>query len=333
MLKIGLIGCGYLGSRHLNHLSTLEGVEVSSVWDNDPSMGEKAAKEFGVPIASNLNDLLTKSDAVDIVTPTSTHYEIGLEVINAGLPIFVEKPICATLEEGELLVRKAQEADVILQVGHIERFNRAFRALKNIRIQPRFIEAHRLAFWNPRAGDVAVVHDLMIHDLDLILTLANDFPAQINASGVAVVSNKIDIANVRLEFPSGLVANITASRISLKSMRKLRMFGNQEYIAIDMNKGTCEFLGMGKELPTEAEALGNIGLDDEQRVLFQRLLVAEEGDALRMELEAFRDAIVSDSHPPISGEDGLKALKLAEMIVAEIEVNLEKASFTQSHSF
>jgi len=327
LLKIGLIGCGYLGSRHLKHLCKLDGIEVSAVWDNSLSARDKAVKEFSIPVASSLKDLINKSDAVDIVTPTSTHCKIGLEVVNAGLPIFVEKPICATFIEGERLLQEAEAAGVMIQVGHIERFNRAFRALNGIAVQPRFIEAHRLSFWNPRGGDVAVIHDLMIHDLDLILTLANDFPIQIHASGVAVVSDSIDIANVRLEFSDGLVANVTASRISVKSMRKLRLFGNREYIALDMNKGTCEYLGVGandSEIPMGAEAIGEIGLDDMQRVLYERLLTAEEGDALQLELAAFRDAVITGSQPPVSGNDGLKALKLAEMIVSDIEVHQQK---------
>ena len=322
LLKIGLVGCGYLGSRHLKHLLDIEGVEVSGVWDMDPATRKKANDEFDVQVAVDLEDLISRSDVVDIVTPTSTHYEIGLQVIEAGLPLFVEKPICATYDEGLQMIEKARSAGVPIQVGHIERFNRAFRALGSVKVRPGFIEAHRLAPWSPRGGDVAVVHDLMIHDLDLILTLADDFPVQIHANGVGVVTDSVDIANVRLEFASGLVANVTASRISLKRMRKLRLFGDSEYIALDLADGTCEYVGVTSDksqIPVGSQLIGALGEGEMQRLLYRRFLPAEEGDALKLQLAAFRDAVIQDSAPQVTGEDGLNALKLAESIVAQIK--------------
>lgn len=299
----------------------MDGVEVSGVWDTDPASRQEAETNYGIRGAVSLEDLLHRSDAVDVVTPTSSHYEIGLRIIEAKLPLFIEKPLCSTASEGRRLVERADDSGVILQVGHIERFNRAFRALQGVALQPRFIEVHRLSFWNPRGVDVAVVHDLMIHDLDLILTLAGDFPQDIHASGVSVVSDSIDIANARLEFNSGLVANLTASRISLKQMRKLRMFGSNEYITLDLAEGKCDYYGATADpahIPADADILSELGVGSKARTLYRHNLQADEKDALLLQLEGFRDAIISGSKPPVSGADGLRALELAELIVNRI---------------
>ena len=327
MLRVGLVGVGYLGTRHLNHLSTLENVTVSAVWDISPEALQTAANAFKVPAAASLDDLIAKSDAVVVVAPTTAHFEIGMAVIDAGKPLFIEKPICATAAEGMALVEAGEAKNVPIQVGHIERFNRGFRALKNLAIHPRFVEIHRLAQWNPRGGDVAVVHDLMIHDLDLLLTLAGCNPGSIHASGVGVVTPSIDIANARLEFPTGLVANVTASRISLKQMRKLRLFGEHEYIALDLGKGTCEYVGaemgfsnapLGDLIPG-VEILGEMEMGARRMRLFRRFPEAPEGDAMRLELSAFRDAVLNGSEPLVTGRDGLKALELAEAILVKIK--------------
>ena len=324
LLKIGLVGCGYLGSRHLKHLSSLEGVEVSRIWDQDPVALTRAAENFGILPAGSLEDLLSNSDAVDVVTPTATHFEIGRRVLEAGLPLFIEKPLCATGEEGERLVEMADAARLPIQVGHIERFNPAFRALQTLNIRPSFIEAHRLAPWNPRGIDVAVVHDLMIHDLDLLLALAGEFPDAVHASGVGVVTDSVDIANVRLEFPGGLVANITASRISLKQMRKLRIFASNAYITLDFVLGSCEYVGVSPDLdkiPENAQIIGEMGEGERKRFVHHSATFAEKGDALRLELESFRDAVLTGTTPPVTGGDGLRALKLAELVVIKISGN------------
>jgi len=341
MLRIGLAGVGYLGSRHLKHLLEISGVELAGIWDNSPAVREKVQSEFGIPVAKNFSALLDRSEAIVLVTPTSTHHELGMQVVSAGLPLFVEKPICAGFQEGAELVELAEEKGVMIQVGHIERFNRAFRALQTIqgesdrlvlpgqiplashtvKVRPRFIEAHRLAPWAGRGVDVAVVYDLMIHDLDLILSLVQSKISAVHASGVGVVTNSVDIANARIEFENGAVANITASRISLKRMRKIRIFGQQEYIALDFNKGTCEYVGAcGDEasLPSGAEVLGAIGEGEHQVGLYRHFVEAPEGDAMRLELEAFRDAVVNGTPPPVTGVDGLKALILADRIVQVI---------------
>ena len=322
MIRIGLVGAGYLGARHLKHLLDLEGVAISGVWDNDPDVRSRTAMEYGVETTSNLTELIDRSDGIDVVTPTSTHYSIGMQVIEAGKPLFVEKPICASSNEGTLLVESSVKKGVPVQVGHIERFNRAFRALQSVKIRPRFIEVHRLAPWNPRGIDVAVVYDLMIHDLDLVLTLAEGEPIQIYANGVSVVSDSVDIATTRIEFSDGLVANITASRISLKKMRKLRLFGENEYIALDMDKGTCEYVRVSDHIdkvPKAAQPLGEMTVQDRSPILYRRLLNAPEKDALRLELESFRDTILHGTLPPVTGQDGLKSLNLAEQIIKRIQ--------------
>lgn len=322
MLRIGLAGAGYLGSRHLKHLAELPGVELSGVWDSDPVVRAAIQEQYGIISTNSYKELIENSDAVDLVTPTPTHFELASLAVKAGRPIFIEKPLCASYSDGSELIELAARHNVIVQVGHIERFNQAFRALRDMDINPQFIEAHRLSQWVMRGADVAVVYDLMIHDLDLILALAKSEPEHIHANGVGVVTDSVDIANARIRFESGLVANITASRISLKRMRKIRIFGRQEYIALDFNKVTCEYVGAtsgDKPIPVGAMPLGKLGEGVRQQNLFRHYLEAEEGDALRLELEAFRDSVVNKIPPPVTGEDGLKALKLAEQVVQTIE--------------
>lgn len=322
MIKIGLIGLGYLGNRHLHHLLNLKDLKLTCIYDIDNQIREKIQSDYRLKVAKNIDELLNSVDAVDIVTPTSTHFEIAEQAIKAGKHLFIEKPICANSEEGNLLVKIAEAKNLVLQVGHIERFNQARRSLDLIEFNPRFIEAHRLAMWNPRGVDVAVVHDLMIHDLDLVLSVTNSEIKSIHANGVAVISDSVDIATARIEFEDGLVANITASRISLKNMRKMRLFGEQEYIALNLLKGECEFVSVADSLtdvPDGFHPLGNLAVNDKRRIVFRKFLKAEEGDALRLELTAFRDSIISSSPAIVTGRDGLKALILAEKIVSKIK--------------
>ena len=322
MIKIGLIGIGYLGKKHLQHLLNLESIKLAAVFDIDPLICEIVRAEFGVNVSNNLNELLDSVDAVDIATPTSTHFEVAKLAIDAGKHLFVEKPICASIEEGKILVETAGDKNLILQVGHIERFNRARRSLEMIDFNPRFIEAHRLAMWNPRGVDVAVVHDLMIHDLDLILSMTSSDVKSIHANGVAVISDSVDIATARIEFEDGMVANVSASRISLKNMRKLRLFGGREYIALDLLKGECEFVGVADELegvPDGFHPLGDLAVDDRRRIVYRKFIKVAEGDALRLELTAFRDSILNNVPAVVSGRDGLRALDLAERIVSIIQ--------------
>jgi len=302
----------------------LKNVRLECVYDVDSKVCEIAHADFGVRIASNIEELLDAVDAVDIATPTITHFEIARKAIEAHKNLFIEKPICANVAEGRLLVELANANKLLMQVGHIERFNRARRSLDLVEFNPRFIEAHRLAEWNPRGGDVAVVHDLMIHDLDLILSLTSSDVSSIYANGVAVISDSVDIATARIEFDDGLVANVTSSRISLKNMRKMRLFGEREYIALDLLKGECEFVGVVDKIaavPDGFHPIGDLTVGDRHRILFRKFLKAAEGDALRLELTAFRDSILTNSEPVVTGMDGLKALELAERIISIIKKN------------
>ncbi len=322
MLKIGLAGVGYLGCRHLKHLIEMEGVRVSGIWDIDPEKMRDASSEFGVSPARSLDDLIKSSDAIDIVTPTSTHFDIAWQCMENGKPVFIEKPICAAFDQGKKLVELSKKLGIPVQVGHIERFNRAFRSIQRTPVDPHFIEAHRLALWTPRGVDVSVVYDLMIHDLDIILSLSKAKPVHLHANGVGVITDTVDIANARIEFDAGLVANVTASRISLKKMRKLRLFGDNEYIALDMAKGSCEYIGVcdnEDNVPENALPLGTMDIPGSHRIIYQKMLEVEEADAMRLELESFRDAIINETEPTVTGEDGLRALDLAEQIVKQIE--------------
>ena len=313
---------GHLGIHHLRHLSSIEGFEVSGIFDISPDAGRIAAEKFQVSVFDDINELIEASDVLDVVTPTSTHSQIGHLVIQAGKPLFIEKPVCATVSEAMKLVEFAKTKGIPIQVGHIERFNRAFRGLNRVKVKPKFIEAHRLATFNPRGNDVAVVLDLMIHDLDLILSLTTSEPVAVYASGVPVISDSIDIANARIEFADGLVANITASRISLKRMRKLRLFGQQEYIAVDMDKGECEYVGgtfNDVPIPDEAESVGTLEMGEKRLNLFHQSLTAVEDDAMKLELTAFRDCLIHKTAPLVTGEDGLRALRLAELIIEKIK--------------
>lgn len=318
MVKIGLVGVGYLGKRHLGHLISLDHVEVSGIWDTDVDVLNETATEFDVAPAENLQKLIHNSDAIVVVTPTSSHFEIGLQVLEASKPLFIEKPICATTAQAKTLVETSHERGVPIQVGHIERFNKAFRSLKEIEVKPRFIEVHRLASWVTRGADVAVVSDLMIHDLDLILALTDATPDHIHANGVNVISNSIDIATARIEFSNGMVANVTASRISLKRMRKMRLFGEHEYVVLDLDKKICEYISAvpgESELPPDSEYLASMELNEKHLDIYKRTPAVQDDDAMRLELQSFVNVVANNSKPIVTGDDGLKAVELAERIV------------------
>jgi len=309
----------------------MKGVEVVAVFDPDDAACSRVVNEYRLPIASSLEEAIHYADAVLVASPTTSHFDIGMKVVAAGRPLFIEKPICATTEEGERLVTAALKAGVPIQVGQIERFNRAVRSLGGRALRPRFIEAHRLAEWNPRGVDVAVVHDLMIHDLDLILYFAGERPSRIEASGVGVITSTIDIANARLTFPSGLVANVTASRISLKRMRKMRLFGASEYISLDLGKGACEVIGVDdgtQGIPEGAIPLGEMELRGLRRRVWRQIPDAPEDDAMRLELTAFQRTVEEGLSPVVSGAEGLAALQLAEAVVAEIEAAVPSLAST-----
>lgn len=320
-LRVGVVGAGYLGTIHCRLLSANSDVLWTGVFDTDMNKAQSVAEQFGGLSAPTLLHMIEHSDALLVVSATSSHYAVAKQALEAGKHVFLEKPITTTVAEGEELVALAKSKKLVIQVGHVERFSRAFRALGSDYPHPKFIEAHRLAQFKPRGTDVAVVLDLMIHDLDLILKLMGEFPTQIEASGVAVISEAADIANARLTFPSGGVANVTASRISANPMRKLRMFSEDSYISLDFAKGDVQQFRLAHS--DEEHVPGTLMLGEIEKGAVKRKILmgapeASEGNAIDMEQKAFFAAVVTGTEPPVTGQDGLNALKVAVKILEKI---------------
>jgi len=316
MLKVGVLGAGHLGKIHLRLLNESEKYELIGFYDPDAINAKKVSKEFGYSYFENINTLIDSVDVVDIVTPTLSHFDCAKKAIEKGKHIFIEKPITNTLEEAEKLLSLEKEFKVKGQVGHVERFNPAFTAVKDKIENPMFIETHRLAEFNPRGTDVPVVLDLMIHDIDAILSVVNSEVKNINASGVSVISNSPDIANARIEFESGCVANLTASRISLKNMRKSRFFQKDAYISVDFLEKKVEVVKM-KDAPEKAGAFDMILQNAEgikKQIYFENPDI-KTNNAIADELETFADAIVNDTIPVVSLKQGSQALKVALQII------------------
>ena len=319
-LQISVIGTGHLGKIHTKLISQVPGVELAGVYDADSDKCKAVAAEFGCRAHDNLPDALIRSEALIIAAATTAHYDIALDAIYQGRHVFIEKPIAATAEEGREIVEAAETSGVKLQVGQIERFNPAFKAIEGIKLDPRFIEVHRLAAFNPRGTDVAVVMDLMIHDLDLILKMVGSPLKEMHASGVEVVSADIDIANVRLIFESGCVANVTASRLSAKKMRKMRLFQRDGYISLDFATGEAEIFEIGDgEAPSGGFILGAIDQGVHKRNIVYRKPPAPSVNAMLEEQKSFVNAILNDTETAVPGSEAQAALELAEKIVAEIE--------------
>ena len=309
-----------MGTIHARLLAN-QNVTWSGIYDIDPARSQKAATDFKGTAVDSLSQLIEQSDALVVASATSSHYEIGRQILSAGKHLFLEKPITVTPEEGETLVALAKSKNLCLQVGHVERFSRAFRSLGSNHPKPQFVEAHRLSQFRPRGTDVAVVLDLMIHDLDLILNLMGEYPSGVEAAGVAVISEGVDIANARLTFPSGAVANVTASRISANPMRKLRMFAEDSYIALDFATGTTQVFRIAH--PGEEHLAGTTSLGEIEKAAVKRNILfstpsAPEGNAIEMEQQAFFHAIETGTPAPVTGQDGLNALKLATEILKKI---------------
>jgi predicted dehydrogenase len=321
-IRVGVAGVGRLGQLHARFYREVDGAELVGVYDLDPARAQTLANELEVRRFDSFEELLEAAEAVSIVVPTVFHFELGKQALEAGKHIFIEKPITSTVDEASQLIALATLRKRVLQVGHIERFNAALRALENFSLAPRFIESHRLASFDPRGTDVAVVLDLMIHDIDIILTLVKSPLARIDANGVAVVSEEPDIANARLQFANGCVANVTASRISQKKMRKMRIFQRDAYISIDFLQGLTEVFRLVS--PEEAMAagsfpvvLGKLEQGARKRHIIYEKLQAHEGNALKMELAGFITAIRTGTPPPVTGEDGRRALEVA-MTITEV---------------
>jgi predicted dehydrogenase len=321
-LNVGVIGVGHLGSLHAKMYSQIASVKFVGVFDIDRQRAEKLAAEFSIKAFSTLDDLLSQVDAVSIATATQSHYDVAMQVIKRGVHLLIEKPITATIEQAKAVTERAETKGLKLQVGHIERFNPAILALEPYNITPLFIESHRLAQFNPRGSDVAVVLDLMIHDIDLILSLVKSKVTRIDANGIAVISGTPDIANARLQFENGCVANVTASRISQNKMRKMRLFQRDAYISIDFAQGLAEvFRLVDEETPNlkSTMMLGKIDQGKHKRIIVYEQPEVQEVNALMYELERFVESIEKNTETPVTGYDGLHALEVAQEILHKIE--------------
>ena len=321
-LRLGVIGVGHLGAFHAKLAAQIENLELVGVYDLDARRCREVAGTHGVKPFDSLEELLDVVQAVSVVVPTEAHFQTAWRALEKGCHVFIEKPITSNASEGRRLVDLASSKSRIIQVGHIERFNPAYLALSGFGLSPMFIESHRLSTFNPRGNDVSVILDLMIHDIDIILALIPAEVQSIQACGVEVVSESEDIANVRLSFANGAVANLTASRISAKDMRKMRLFQKNTYLSIDFLAKRSEIISLSDSdqpnLSADAFSLGTIGTGDKQRsVIFQSPSVPEV-NPLQHELQSFAEAVVSGHEPLVSGEDGLRALEIAEIIMQQI---------------
>ncbi|NJD23146.1 MAG: Gfo/Idh/MocA family oxidoreductase [Melioribacter sp.] len=327
-VKVGVIGTGHLGKIHTKLFKEVANCELMGIYDRDSGCAKQVASEFKVKSFEDPDKLLDEIDAVDIVATTSAHYELVKLALEKNKHVFVEKPITKQIWEAEELIKIADAKKLVLQVGHIERFNPALISLEKFKLDPLFVQTDRLAQFNPRGTDVAVVLDLMIHDIDIILSLIKSDVKNVSASGVPVVSDTIDIANARIEFENGAIANVTASRISQKKMRKMRMFQRDAYISLDFITGVSEvfrLLPPDKKPKGFFKTFGEIGVGDKKKIVAYEQPKFKEVNALKLELELFLDAIVKGETPIVSGKDGLKALRVAEMIIAKIEESIKNA--------
>jgi len=323
-LKVGVIGCGHLGRWHVKMHTMIENSELIGAYDIEFEKAKKVCDEFGSVAFSNLDDLIETSEALIIVTSTSFHYEVAKNCLAKGKHVFIEKPITTTVKEAEELIKIAKEKDLIIQVGHIERYNPSFFAIKDVKLNPKFIETHRLAQFNPRGTDVAVVLDLMIHDIDIILNLIDSKVTQIDASGVSVVTDNIDIANVRLGFENGAVANVTASRISLKKMRKFRMFQKDKYISLDFDKGSADIFMLTEKDDESLEGLSVGEIEGTGKKIVYSNKSKKDINALLEENIDFVNSILNNEPVTVTGEDGLKALEVAIEIIDKIEKGMDR---------
>jgi predicted dehydrogenase len=323
MLKVGVIGVGHLGKFHLNNWLAIEGVQLIGFCDTDDANATAVLEKYKIERYLDPEKLMDACDAVDIVAPTTSHFDLCKMAIRKGKHVFVEKPLANTMGEARELVKLAKEANIKFQVGHVERFNPAFLALSGHILNPRFIEVHRLAQFNPRGTDVSVILDLMIHDLDIILSIVKSDVNYISANGVAVMSDTPDIANVRIEFDNGCVANLTSSRISMKKMRKMRLFQKDAYIGIDFLEKKTEIIKLNSPKDKNVFTF-DIETNSGKKTVAIANPAVHDINAIRMELEEFAKAIEKNTDTVVTILDGLRAMDIAHQILEKIN----KTQFT-----
>jgi len=318
MLKAGVLGAGHLGKIHLKLLQQSERYDLVGFYDANPEYAAQIEADLGYKYYADVDELIAACDMIDVVTPTSYHHASGVKVLEAGKHLFVEKPITVTVEEAEELISLSRKHNLKGQVGQVERFNPAFKSVADRFDNPMFIETHRLAEFNPRGTDVSVVLDLMIHDIDAILSVVKSKVKSVSASGVSVISETPDIANARIEFENGCVANLTASRISLKTMRKARFFQKDAYISVDFLTKKVEVVRMkdAPEVPGDFDMILQNAEGIKKQIYFDNPDVADN-NAILDELETFADAIENDTRPIVNLEDGTAALDVALKIIKE----------------
>ena len=320
MLKIGVFGTGHLGKFHLNNWKEIAGVDLVGFFDPHDQTAEEVSKQYGIPRFEDPVALLQAIDAADIVAPTNFHFELCQLAIRNGKHVFVEKPLANTMDEARELVKLVKESNIKMQVGHVERFNPAYLATKNLKLNPMFIEVHRLAQFNPRGTEVSVILDLMIHDIDIILHMVKSEVKNISSSGVAVMTDTPDIANVRIEFNNGCVANLTSSRISMKKMRKMRLFQKDAYVGIDFLNKKTEVIRLKADADENVFEF-DIDTPKGKKTIAVANPAVPEVNAIKKELEEFRDAILLNTPTVVSEVDGFRAMEVAHQILTKIRHN------------
>jgi predicted dehydrogenase len=321
MLKVGVVGAGHLGKFHIGNWKEIQGAELVGFYDPSDATAAEVSEKFQLKRYTDADDLLDVCDAIDIVAPTDLHFEWCEKAIKKGKHVFVEKPLTATMDEARQIVKLVQESGVKLQVGHVERFNPAFLSIKDRELHPMFIEVHRLAQFNPRGTEVSVILDLMIHDIDIILSIVKSDVKSISASGVAVLTETPDIANVRIEFDNGCVANLTSSRISMKKMRKVRLFQKDAYIGIDFLNKKSEVIKL-KETGDEKLFSFDIDTANGPKTIAVDNPLIPEVNAIKKELEEFKKSIENNTRTIVSETDGLMAMDVAHQILEKIGKNI-----------
>ena len=321
MLKVGVFGTGHLGKFHLNNWKEIAGIELVGFYDPNDEAAGQVASHYNLKRFTNDDELIDACDIIDVVAPTNFHFAICQKAIRKGKHVFVEKPLANTVEEAQQLVKLVKESNIKLQVGHVERFNPAFLAVSNVALKPMFIEVHRLAQFNPRGTEVSVILDLMIHDIDIILSIVKSGVKNISASGVAVLTDTPDIANARIEFDNGCVANLTSSRISMKKMRKIRLFQKDAYIGIDFLNKKTEIIKLKEEGEENVFAF-DIETGSGAKTIAIANPMVPEVNAIKKELEEFVAAIQNNTRTTVNEMDGLWAMEVAHNILQKINQNL-----------